>query len=598
MAPRLYSVFVIICSLAFGHCESDPGPEADPFIREEHMVSMRDGIDLYTLVFVPVHVPVEKKPAVFIRTPYGTDGLEAEGKAWISQGYNAVMQDFRGRYQSKGTFDLWLNDSTDAYDTMQWIAKQSWSDGRVFVTGASANGIAAYLEPMTLPMQLHAQLVVVASAEMHKTIYQQGAYRQGLIDGWLDAIGESWWSPIARAQEPMSEFWEPDNMAGKFGNVIFPAVHLSGWYDIFNQQQLAAFDGYQKQSLPAVRGTSFLVVVPTGHCAGGQVAWPNGLDGVAVAEALTVALFKLLADAHLDAGADAKAVAQLLSTSALADVPALQWYVMGPGLPGTQGNYWTSGNDWPAFSEQPLFLAAGGALTSTPPDADASNTSFVYDPANPVPTLGGNNLILHPCGPWDQSSLEKRTDVITFTSAPLGAVLAVTGPLTAMLWVSSNATDTDITVKVTDVFPNGTSLLVQDGIIRMRWRDGPYTPSLLEPGNVYQVNVSVWNTSYIFNTGHSVRVDISSSNYPRFTANPNNGLPLAANGTLVVAQNTILHDAAHPSALILPSVSTSDLPPTDIMKHDVVARYCALRGRGCPSAFVGQQLAAAQKSAR
>jgi putative CocE/NonD family hydrolase len=182
--------------------------------------------------------------------------------------------------------------------------------------------------------------------------------------------------------------------------------------------------------------------------------------------------------------------------------------------------------------------------------------------------MGGNNLEIA-CGPLDQRPVETRHDVLVFTSAVLTDVLPLTGPLNVMLSVSSNCTDTDFTVKLTDVHPTGVSRLIQDGIIRMRWRNRYESdqPQLMTPGTVYNVEVSLWNTSYIFNPGHRLRVDISSSNQPRFSINPNNGEPLSKNGTgpILVAQNTVYHSANYPSAIILPVVTMAQLPPFHVV---------------------------------
>jgi len=195
--------------------------------------------------------------------------------------------------------------------------------------------------------------------------------------------------------------------------------------------------------------------------------------------------------------------------------------------------------------------------------------TFNFNPHYPVPTNGGNNLEIA-CGPLDQRPVENRPDVVVFTSAVLTQVVPITGPLNAILYVASNQTDTDFTVKLTDVHPTGVSRLIQDGIIRMRWRNryNSDQPELITPGQVYQVQVSLWNTSYVFNPGHRIRVDISSSNDPRFSVNPNNGLPLSQNATgpLLVAANTIYHSPQYPSQIVLPVVTMAQLPPFHVVE--------------------------------
>ncbi|EGD80466.1 hypothetical protein PTSG_11110 [Salpingoeca rosetta] len=570
-----------------------------PYVTTTHMVEMRDGTKLHTIVFEPVKDIGKHKAAVLMRTPYGATGLKGLGEMWVDQGFVAVMQDFRGRYQSKGDFMCWFNATSDGADTIHWIKKQSWSNKRVFAQGVSANGIAAYLEeadPSVVEVLL-GQYVVVATAELHRTIFQGGAYRYSLIHGWLDGIKELSFEHNFVDNEAFSSFYEPVSMTDKWKDVTAPAVHLTGWYDIFNHEQLRAYEGYQTQSTIG-RGLNFLVVVPTGHCPGGEVPWPNGVNGIAVAEALAVALFKTLAAAADQVeranggvfGVDGVAWAKLSTsqqtalindvharTAAVlrqANAPVVQYYVMGPAgassAPGKGagpfGNYWAEADALPVGKATKFYLNGTSELLIKGTPVEGAKVSYVYDPSDPVPTLGGNNLLLPQCGPYDQRQLEKRGDVASFTSVALESPVIVSGEMTAQLFVSTNCTDTDFTVKVLDVYPNGTSMMLQDGIVRMRWANDTRAPHLLTPGKVYMAEVSVWTTAYIFNAGHRIRVDISSSNYPRFSANPNTGRPLANNSTASIpAANTIYTGPAYPSRLTLPVLPNDGMPtPLDI----------------------------------
>lgn len=189
----------------------------------------------------------------------------------------------------------------------------------------------------------------------------------------------------------------------------------------------------------------------------------------------------------------------------------------------------------------------------------------MYDPTNPAPTHGGNNLEIK-CGPLDQSEIEKRPDVLVFTTDVLDLPLAITGNITADIWVSSaDVNDTDWTVKLSDVYPDGTSHIIQDGIVRMRWRKSGITPTPILPNVIEKVNVSLWASSHVFNKGHRLRVSVSSSNYPRFTFNPNNGLPMTANGTLYNATNTLHHNSIYPSHITLPLVKMEQLPRHNVL---------------------------------
>lgn len=253
-------------------------------------------------------------------------------------------------------------------------------------------------------------------------------------------------------------------------------------------------------------------------------------------------------------------------------------YVMGANEPGAPGQYWTTLPDFPTPVSTPYYLQPGGGLATTlPPAGGAGAATIVYDPANPVPTMGGDNLEVKPCGPVDQRPLEGRDDVLLFTTAPLDAPLALTGEVTATLYVSSNVTDTDFVVKLTDVYPAssgnpslaGASVLISDGIARMRWRLFPATadpnPMSGNPSDVYQVNLTLWHTSYIVPAGHSLRVHVTSSNWPRFYPNPNTAVPMlnvSSNGLNLTAANTVHLSPQYPSAVVLPVVdATSQLPP-------------------------------------
>jgi len=246
---------------------------------------------------------------------------------------------------------------------------------------------------------------------------------------------------------------------------------------------------------------------------------------------------------------------------------------MGPDDGSDAGGFWSSQPDWPAFTPKDLYIHGDGTLQDAAPvtGEGSDSTSYVYDPADPVPSLGGNNLEIQ-CGPLDQSPLEDRDDVLVFTSEILTESVALTGPLTATIYVSSDAVDTDFHVKLTDLYPDGQSRLIQDGAVRMRWRENAYTeqpePSPMSPDEVYEMEVTLWNTSYVFAPGHAYRVAVTSSNAPRFSINPNNGLLLndpELFKTNVTATNTLHHSAKYASKITLPVVSMDQLPGYDVI---------------------------------
>jgi putative CocE/NonD family hydrolase len=237
--------------------------------------------------------------------------------------------------------------------------------------------------------------------------------------------------------------------------------------------------------------------------------------------------------------------------------PAVYYYVMGDvNDSNAAGNEWRAANEWPpAHTETSWYLHENGVLSTTYP-SNYGSLSYNYDPNDPVPTVGGQNLNL-PAGPYDQTSVENRDDVLVFSSDILTEPFEATGPIKARLFVSSDCPDTDFTVKLTDVYPEGRSMLITDGIIHMRNRNGADHWEFMNPGEVYEVEVDLWSTSYIWNTSHRIRVAISSSNSPRFLANPNTDDPMAQNTTYNIAQNTVYLDSIYPSCIILPQIDKS-----------------------------------------
>jgi hypothetical protein len=233
--------------------------------------------------------------------------------------------------------------------------------------------------------------------------------------------------------------------------------------------------------------------------------------------------------------------------------PTVSYYVMGDvDNASAPGNEWRYAEDWPIPAEQAHWYLQGDGRLITNLPGSADPLTYLYDPTNPVPTIGGKNLY-SPAGPYDQSSVENRSDVLVFTSDVLETSFEATGPVTAQLYVSSDCVDTDFTVKLTDVYPDGRSMFITDGILRMRNRNGSDHWELMEPGMVYQVDVDLWSTSYVWNAGHRIRVEVSSSNYPRFLNNPNTADGIGKNTTYAIAQNTLYLDATHPSCIILPN---------------------------------------------
>ena len=235
--------------------------------------------------------------------------------------------------------------------------------------------------------------------------------------------------------------------------------------------------------------------------------------------------------------------------------PAVAYYVMGDtSQPGAPGNEWRFRDDWPVpAQETPLYFTSQKQLSFTAPKANDPPHLFTFDPANPCLTIGGNNLMIER-GPMDQRKVEARADAVVFTTQPLEQPIEVTGRLSAKIFVSSSAVDTDLSVRICDVYPDGRSFLIAEGMQRLRYRHSREKPEPLIPGTIEEVTVDCWSTSLIFNTSHRIRVMVTSSNYPRFDLNPGTGLPWSDGGEKIAQTNRIYCDAEHPSRLLAPVV--------------------------------------------
>ncbi|NHJ49749.1 MAG: CocE/NonD family hydrolase [Asgard group archaeon] len=519
------------------------------------MIEMRDGVNLATDVYIPNWIGDGTRGTVLIRTPYDKNGMSAIASIFTSlQGYVTIIQDMRGRFASEGIDMVFQNASVDGYDTIEWILQQEWSNGKVVTWGPSALGINQYFINLNNPNGLVGQAIQIASPDLYNDImYPGGAFREALVVGWLSGIDSTFWLPIIYDNENYGHIWKNVTMAGKFGTVTRPAIFQAGWFDVFSQGTIDGFMGYQYESDPSVQGKSFMVIGPWGHGTyfsqeHGELTFPEN----AVTDYYEPLLFDFLEYYLRD------------DMNSLYSQPKVRYYCMGPTYENATGNFWRSADVWPIpVNYTKYYLHENGFLHLGAPNTPEIPDSYLYDPNNPVPTLGGCNLNL-PYGPHDQSSLESREDIFVYTSDAFDEKMEITGSLSAHLWVSSNCTDTDFTVKITDVYPDGKSMLIQDGIVRAKYRDNRTDPELLTPGEKVEVDINLWSTSYVFNPGHKIRVAISSSNYPRFSANPNNGAPIFTNNDTHIANNTIYHDDSHQSYITLPinEDGTYPEPPT------------------------------------
>ena len=512
-------------------------------------IVMSDGVRLATDIYLPAgDGPF---PVVFSRTPYGRVKANEGAANFAAAGYVAVVQDMRGRFDSEGEnlpfIGCGWSEHQDGVDTIEWIKKQKWCDGHIGTIGGSAGGITQNLLAGATPDGVKAQYISVAAASLYSDVsYVGGAFRKADVENWL---ANNKFDPraleIIRAHPGYDDYWRKSDTALKFAQMNVPAVHIGGWFDMFAQATINEFVGRQYSGANGARGAQKLIMGPWTHGIGkmpaGGMSFPQANK---VPEQYSSGRWF----EHYLSGAD----------NGVEKEPAVAYYVMGDtSTPGAPGNEWRYAADWPVpAKETAAYFTCDGKLafekTATSGDA---HVEYIFDPMNPCPTVGGNNLTIAR-GPMNQNNIETRSDVILFTSAPLVEPIEVTGRVKAKVFVASSAVDSDLSVRLCDVHPDGKSYLIAEGILRLRYRNSFEKPELLTPGKVEEVTVDCWSTSIIFNRGHCIRATITSGNYPRFDVNPGTGQLWVDSGTKVVQKNAIYCDAMHASCLLLPVVTT------------------------------------------
>ena len=519
---------------------------AQPPEKKTEKIAMRDGTLLATDLYLPQgDGPF---PVVLTRTPYGRVKRGKDAGSFVNNGYVFIIQDMRGRFDSQGEnlpfHGCGWSEHQDGIDTLAWIKQQPWCDGRIATIGGSAGGITQNLLAGAAPDDLKAQYISVAAASMYSDgTYIGSAFRKADIENWTTG---NKFDPKAlelmRAHPSYDDYWARFETATRHAQMKVPAVHVGGWFDMFAQGTLDEFVGRQHRGAPGAKGAQKLVMGPWTHAIGkmpaGELTFPN-------ATRVPVEYDPLRWFAHYLKGADNGAEKE----------PAVAYYVMGDtATPGAPGNEWRFANDWPIpAKETAVYLTGDRRLSLEKPSADVAPQEYTFDPANPCPTLGGHNLTIDR-GSMDQRKIEGRDDVLVFTSSVVDKPVEVTGRIFAKIFISSSAADTDLSVRLCDVYPDGRSMLIAEGIQRLRYRRSREKPEPLTPGQVEEVSVDCWSTSQIFNTGHRVRVTITSSNFPRFDVNPGTAQPWSEAGEKVKQTNRIHCDAEHPSRLVVPVV--------------------------------------------
>lgn len=513
------------------------------------LMPMRDGVGIYTELYMPLGMG--PFPTIFFKTTYGPEVSQGAFDA----GYYQVVQTQRGRGGSEGQGFCFISDVDDSYDAVEWISAQPWSNGKIGGQGVSGPGIVQEMAAASGTDDITCQWVGLSTGNIYETVFQGGAYREALCNGWFSAVGYDvdYHKQQIEAHPDYDDFWKPANLADPdvYTQVTMPALRLSGWYDCFSNGAIEGFTNIQHHGAGNAAGNQYLIMGP----------WIHGITNQ-IGE-LTFPPSCTNPPASMNSGPWNDYWLKGIQNEVTNQPHVIYWVMGDPGdtRSGTDWNLWRTAEDWPPEATvKPYYLTQADGLSTEMDDTDESS-SFVFDPDNPVPTLGGNNYVfVGTNGPYDQRPIENRSDVLVFTSEPLPRPLEVTGRIKARLYVSSSCVDTDFTVKLTDVYPypDERSMLIADGIIRTRYRESPSYRVLMTPGEVYEVEVDLWSTSMVFNAGHRIRVAISSSNHPRFDVNPNTGQPWdpdwRESQTPIVATNTIHTGPTYPSSILLPVI--------------------------------------------
>lgn len=545
---------------------------AQPFpVKVENGVraKMRDGVSLAADIYRPANDG--KFPVLLQRTPYNRASGAGGHIEVAAQGYVVIVQDTRGRFESQGEFYPFRHESNDGYDSVEWAAALPYSNGKVGMFGGSYVGATQMLASIAKPPHLVSIFPYVTASEYYNGwTYQSGAFMQWFASSWTSGLAvdtlrrkavadpKAWVQglPVETykllelpstatlapyyqdwvAHETDDGYWKPWKINDHYGEMNVKALHAGGWHDIFLRGSIENFIGMRKSS-PA-RASQRLIVGPWAHSA----TSPEGKIG-------DVTFGK---QAVLDMNGTLLRWADFALRDArneYATGAPVRLFVMGE-------NVWRDEQEFPlARTKYTNYYLRPGALDTAKPGSEPPQV-FTYNPANPVPTIGGRLCCggYIPPGPADQSPNESRPDVLVFSTPPLERDVEATGWITVKLFASTSATDTDFTAMLTDVDPSGYSRLLTDGIVRARYRNSRVRAEKVEPGKIQEYTIDLWATSNLFKAGHRIRLAISSSNFPRFQLNFNTGEGVMGSTRMVSAKQTIYHDSEHPSALVLPVI--------------------------------------------
>jgi uncharacterized protein len=588
MRKKVSLVVIVIATFLAAHSRAEEPHQSYQVVIERGVTApMRDGVILRADIYRPKDDG--KFPVLLQRTPYDKNNSTGMGMEGAAKGFVVIIQDVRGRYTSDGDWYVFKHESEDGFDTVEWAAALPFVDGRVGMFGGSYVGATQMLAAIAHPPHLAGICPIVTASNYHNGwTYQGGAFEQWFNESWTSGLAQDTMNRLLKADtnarlavdvlplrkyplfnfsgnmeelKPVAapyfldwldhpdydDYWKRWSIEENYSSIQVPALTVAAWYDIFQGGSLKNYQGMlAKAGNASARSNQKLLVIIGGHAGSGRKI--GDLDFGPAAEFNENDVILAWYD-YLFYGAKNR----------FASSKPVRIFVMGT-------NVWRDEDAWPLARAQNTryFLADGNAagpaaagLLSTNPVAGNASESYVYDPMKPVPTTGGplccDSEHLAP-GPRDQRPVEAREDVLSYSTPPLTNDTEVTGPITLTLYAKSSAVDTDFTAKLVDVWPTGYAQNLTEGIVRASYRESEAKPKALEPDRVYAFHIDLWSTSNVFLKGHKIRLEVSSSNFPRFDRNLNTGKSAANDQTSVKATNTLYHDAKYPSALTLPIV--------------------------------------------
>jgi putative CocE/NonD family hydrolase len=580
--------WLVACAVMFGLMAAGVARAAENYevlVERNVAAKMRDGVTLRADIYRPK--AEGKFPVLLVRTPYDKTNESYFGMKGAARGYVVVEQDVRGRFTSEGEWYTFKNESQDGYDTVEWAAALPYSNGKVGMFGGSYVGATQYLAAIAKPPHLAGICPTVTASNYHDGwTYQGGAFEQWFNESWStglamntmrrrleqsDALPGTKTLPLTDyavleapsavgiapyfkdwlAHPSFDAYWKQWSIEDHYAQIQVPVLSFGAWYDIFLGGTLRNYVRLKTEAgTDAAKRGQRLVVYVGGH-AGGSASRKVG--AVDFGEKLPIDEDEMTLRWY-------DAILKGQANGVEREKP-VKIFVMGK-------NEWRDEDDWPlsrAKSTRYFLHATGGGATglagngtlSTAAPGEEKPDQYVYDPSDATPTIGGP-LCCGPLptgiGPQDQRPAETRADVLVFTTPAFALDTEVTGPVALDLYASSSAVDTDFTGMLVDVWPNGFAQNLTSGILRMRYRNSQEKPELANPGETYHVTVDLWATSNVFLAGHKLRLEVSSSNFPRFDRNLNTGGIQARATRMIKATNVVYHDKAHPSALVVPVV--------------------------------------------